>query len=195
MNAPQRKTHRESQLRASAAECTGRQFLRSQVAATMCYVLCVCASSCGVWSSLLLFLCGRRAVRACCMCSLCGASPPPCFRLCLSFFCVSACSGVLCPLSFVLCPLFVVEWRRCYPTTNTNSMNEHQISNADKTVICKKGKTCHENNATRQLIRNKLVTSGLAIKGTVPMRDPCCGKKGLRARAQCSVQGHGELLA
>ena len=68
------------------------------------------------------------------------------------------------------------------PTKNNNSMYEHQMSNAVKTVICKKGKLA-KNNATRQLIRNKLVTSGLTIKGTVPMRDPG-GKKCLHARAQ-----------
>ena len=56
------------------------------------------------------------------------------------------------------------------------------MSDAHKTVICKKGKLA-KNNATRQLIRNKLVTSGLTIKGTVPMRDPG-GKKCLHARAQ-----------
>ena len=68
------------------------------------------------------------------------------------------------------------------PTKNINSMYEHQMSDAHKTVICKKGKLA-KNNATRQLIRNKLVTSGLTIKGTVPMRDPG-GKKCLHARAQ-----------
>ena len=56
------------------------------------------------------------------------------------------------------------------------------MSNADKAIICKKGKLA-KNNATRQLIRNKLVTSGLTIKGTVPLRDPG-GKKRLYARAQ-----------
>jgi len=68
------------------------------------------------------------------------------------------------------------------PTKNINSMYEHQMSDAHKTVICTKGKLA-KNNATRQLIRNKLVTSGLTIKGTVPMRDPG-GKKCLHARAQ-----------
>ena len=68
------------------------------------------------------------------------------------------------------------------PTKNINSMYEHQMSDAHKTVICKKGKLA-KNNATRQLIRNTFVTSGLTIKGTVPMRDPG-GKKCLHARAR-----------
>ena len=56
------------------------------------------------------------------------------------------------------------------------------MSNADKTLICKKGKLA-KNNATRQLIRNKLVTSGSTIKGTAPMRAPG-GKKGSHACTQ-----------